>query len=193
MHRIVTKNPHFWKLCARWVLKNLTPEHKMKRIGSALSFLERYEKDGDEFLKHIVTGNETWVSHVTPASKQHSMQWRHTSSPTITKNSSRLLALAKSCAQYSGTVMEFCSLITVQMDKQSMPRCTATPYNAYTGLFKTNAEDYSAPGWFFSTTTPVRIRLGKQQPYCSNFVGIPRMPPRTVRTSRRATTICFCT
>jgi len=85
VHRIVTKNPHFWKLCARWVLKNLTPEHKMKRIGSALSFLERYEKDGDEFLTHIVTGDETWVSHVTPESKQQSMQWCHTSSPTKKK------------------------------------------------------------------------------------------------------------
>ena len=51
-------------------------------MGSALSFLERYEKDGDEFLTHIVTGDETWVSHVTPESKQQSMQWRHTSSPT---------------------------------------------------------------------------------------------------------------
>ena len=148
-------------------------------MGSALSFLElleRYEKDGDECLTHIVTGDETWVSHVTPESKQLSMQWRHASSPTK-KNSSRLSLLAKSCAQYSGTVMEFCSLITVQMDTQSMPRCTATPYNAYAGLFKTKAVDYSAPGWFFSTTTPVRIRLGEQQPYCSNFVGISWITP----------------
>ena len=157
--------------------KNLTQEHKTKRMGFALSFLERHEKDGGEFLTHIVTGDETWVSHVTTESKQQSMQWCHTSSPTKKKNSSRLSALAKSCARYSGTVMEFCSLITVQMDKQSMPRCTATPYNAYAGLFKTKAGDCSAPGWFFSTTTPVRIRLGKQQPYCSNFVGIRWITP----------------
>jgi len=92
--------------------------------------------------------------------------------PKKKKNSSRLSALAKSCARYSETVMEFCSLITAQMDKHSMSWCTATPYNAYAELFKTNAGDYSAPGWFFSTTKPVRTRLGKQQPYCSNFVGI---------------------
>jgi len=146
VHRIVTENLHFRKPCARWVPKNLTPEHKTKRMGPALSFLERYENDGYEFLTHIVTGDETQVYHVTPESKQQSMQWRHTSSPSQKKKKkSRHTALAKSCARYSGTVMEFCSLITVQMDKQTMPRCTATPYNAYAGLFKTNARDYSAP------------------------------------------------
>jgi len=85
VRRIVTESLHFRKLCARWVPKNLTPEHKTKHMGSALSFLERYEKDGDEFLTHIVTGDETWVSHVTPESKQQSMQWCHTSSPTKKK------------------------------------------------------------------------------------------------------------
>ncbi|GBO05126.1 hypothetical protein AVEN_130696-1 [Araneus ventricosus] len=31
-------------------------------------------------LSRIVTGDETWVSHVTPESKQQSMEWRHTHS-----------------------------------------------------------------------------------------------------------------
>ena len=43
-------------------------------MGPALSFLERYENDGYEFLTHIVTGDETQVYHVTPESKQQSMQ-----------------------------------------------------------------------------------------------------------------------
>jgi hypothetical protein len=35
-------------------------------MASALTFLERYHKDGDEFLNHIVrvTGDETCVSFV---------------------------------------------------------------------------------------------------------------------------------
>jgi hypothetical protein len=37
------------------------------------------------FLSHVVTGDETWVSHATPESNQQSMEWRHTSSPTKTK------------------------------------------------------------------------------------------------------------
>jgi hypothetical protein len=57
VHRILAENLHFRKLCARWVPKNLTPEHKTKRIGSALFFLERYE-NGDQFLTQIVTGDE---------------------------------------------------------------------------------------------------------------------------------------
>ncbi|KAL1130159.1 hypothetical protein AAG570_013097 [Ranatra chinensis] len=34
---------------------------------------------GDAFLKSIVTGDETWVSHYTPENKRRSMQWKHTS------------------------------------------------------------------------------------------------------------------
>jgi hypothetical protein len=30
-------------------------------MGSALKFLTRYTQEGDEFLKSIVTGDETWV------------------------------------------------------------------------------------------------------------------------------------
>ncbi|GFX43885.1 uncharacterized protein TNCV_4111641 [Trichonephila clavipes] len=59
LHEIVTKHSLFKKLCARWVLKNLTPEHKIQRLGEALTFLQRYHDDGDEFLHRIVTGDET--------------------------------------------------------------------------------------------------------------------------------------
>jgi hypothetical protein len=63
----------------------LSEEHKTKRAGSALTFLTWYSKQDDEFLSHIVTGDETWVSYVTPESKQQSMEWRHTSSPKKTQ------------------------------------------------------------------------------------------------------------
>jgi hypothetical protein len=47
-----------------------------------VDFLERYHKDGDEFLNHIVqvTGDETWVSFVNAATKEQSKQWVHTHS-----------------------------------------------------------------------------------------------------------------
>jgi hypothetical protein len=46
--------------------------HKTQRIASALTFLERYHKDGDEFLNHIVqeTGDETCVSFVNIETKE---------------------------------------------------------------------------------------------------------------------------
>jgi hypothetical protein len=59
----------------------LTEEHKMKWKASALTFLTPYSEQGDDFLSHIITRDETWVSHVTPESKQQSMEWRNTSFP----------------------------------------------------------------------------------------------------------------
>ncbi|GFV12114.1 HTH_48 domain-containing protein [Trichonephila clavipes] len=79
LYEIVSERLNYRKLCSRWVPKMLTDEHKTKRLGSALSFLERYSKEGDDFLSHIVTGDETWVAYVTPESKQQSMEWRHSS------------------------------------------------------------------------------------------------------------------
>jgi hypothetical protein len=40
-------------------------------MASALTFLEQYHKDGDEFLSHIVgaTGDETWASFVNVETK----------------------------------------------------------------------------------------------------------------------------
>ncbi|GFX81577.1 mariner Mos1 transposase [Trichonephila clavipes] len=48
----------------------LTVEHKEKRFVILLGFLIRYEEEGDDMLSRIVTGHGTWVSHITPESKQ---------------------------------------------------------------------------------------------------------------------------
>ncbi|KAJ4444773.1 hypothetical protein ANN_06570 [Periplaneta americana] len=85
LHEIVTKHLLFKKVCARWVPKNLTPEHKMQCLGAALTFLQRYHDDGNEFLDRIVTGDETWISHFTLETKQQSMHWRQSGSPVRTK------------------------------------------------------------------------------------------------------------
>jgi hypothetical protein len=54
----------------------LTGAHKMQRMALALSFSERYHKDGDKFLNHIVrvTGDEAWVSFVNVEIKEQSKQ-----------------------------------------------------------------------------------------------------------------------
>lgn len=40
-------------------------------MGLALTFLNQYDIDSDEFFNyiHIVTGDETWISHNTPETK----------------------------------------------------------------------------------------------------------------------------
>jgi len=43
---------------------------RTKCMGSALKFHVRYAQEEGEFLDSIVTGDETWVFHHTPESKQ---------------------------------------------------------------------------------------------------------------------------
>ena len=46
-------------------------------MESALTFMQRYHDDGGQFLDLIITGDETWVTHITPETKQKSVLWRH--------------------------------------------------------------------------------------------------------------------
>jgi len=85
IHEAVTEKLGYRKLCALWVQKMSMDDHKTKRMGSTLKFLTRYTQEGDEFLDYIVTGDETWVFHHTPESKQQSLQWHHTHSPRTKK------------------------------------------------------------------------------------------------------------
>jgi hypothetical protein len=48
---------------------------------SGLTLLERCHKNGDGFLNHIVTSDETWVSFVNIEPKEQSNQWMHAQSP----------------------------------------------------------------------------------------------------------------
>jgi len=63
----------------------LAEEHKKQRVACALTFIMRYQKEGDGVLSHIVTGDKTWVSHIAPESKQQSLHWKHTGSPKSKK------------------------------------------------------------------------------------------------------------
>jgi len=58
----------------------LTEDHKSQRIVTSREFLNRYADEGEAFLDSIVTGDETWVYHFTPESKQQSLEWRHSRS-----------------------------------------------------------------------------------------------------------------
>lgn len=69
---IESERLQYCKLCARWVLKMLTDHHKTRRMGGALTFLQRYHDDGEEFLNKIVTGDETWVHFETEETKEQS-------------------------------------------------------------------------------------------------------------------------
>jgi hypothetical protein len=70
------------KIYARWVLWMPTEEHKRKCMGAALMFLEHCHQEGDKFLDHIiVTGDETWGSHIVPENKCQCVVWHCFYSP----------------------------------------------------------------------------------------------------------------
>jgi hypothetical protein len=48
----------------------LTEKHKSKHMGAVLTFLVHYHQEGDNFSYQIVTGDETWVSHIIPESER---------------------------------------------------------------------------------------------------------------------------
>ena len=58
-HTIVTEVLKYHKLCARWVPRILTDEHKMNRVQISTAFLARYNDEGEDFPTRIVTGDET--------------------------------------------------------------------------------------------------------------------------------------
>jgi len=67
-------------------------------MGSALTFLQRYWEDGDEFLDRIVTSDETWVQFVNAETKEQSKQGMHTHSPNKPKKFKQTLSNKKMMA-----------------------------------------------------------------------------------------------
>jgi hypothetical protein len=68
------------KLSANWVPRLLSPEHRDRRLVAVTQFLQRYEREGAEFLDSVVTCDETWVHYFTPESKRASKPCKHTHS-----------------------------------------------------------------------------------------------------------------
>ena len=50
---------------------------KAERVRITRELLERFETEGEDFLKKIITGDETWVHHYDPENKRQSMEYRH--------------------------------------------------------------------------------------------------------------------
>lgn len=91
-YSILTEELGYRKVCARWVPRLLTAEQKLNRLQVCERLLARFREEGDPFLTHIITCDETWVHHYTPESKQASMEWRKKGEPGPVKAKSRLSA-----------------------------------------------------------------------------------------------------
>ena len=74
----------------------LSDEMKAERVRISRELLERFEKESEDFLKEIITGDETWVHHYDPKNKRQSMEYCHKESPQP-KNSKHRPRLERSC------------------------------------------------------------------------------------------------
>jgi len=76
VHQILTEELAIKKLCAKFVPKNLTIEQKDNQMDVCLHLLERIQSDRN-FLKNVITGEETWIFEYDPETKRQSMEWHH--------------------------------------------------------------------------------------------------------------------
>ena len=63
------------KVCARWVPRSLTTEHRRLRKAICSELLEHFDAEGEAFLSRIITGDETWAHHYEPEMKRQSVEW----------------------------------------------------------------------------------------------------------------------
>lgn len=75
IHNILHDHLNLSKVSARWVPRMLTALQKQVRVECAKEFLELCGDDSSKIFDRLVTGDETWVHHYDPESKQESMQW----------------------------------------------------------------------------------------------------------------------
>ena len=73
------------KICAHWVPRLLTEDHKVQRKAITSEMRQRYRDEEDDFLLNIATGDKSWFQHFDPATKRQSMEWHHLDSPTKKK------------------------------------------------------------------------------------------------------------
>jgi hypothetical protein len=68
------------RVVAKFVAKLLSQEQQQLHLEVAWDMLECANGD-PEFLKTVITGNETWMYGYDPETKVKSSHWKHSSSP----------------------------------------------------------------------------------------------------------------
>ena len=77
LYNIVHNDLGYWKVCSRWVPRQLSNDHMCTWQTISQEHLDCHAREGNAFLHRIVTGDESWVCHYGPESKRQSMQWKH--------------------------------------------------------------------------------------------------------------------
>ena len=80
VHSILTEDLNLRRASAKFVPKLLTEQQKELRKEISEDMLDLVNHD-PEFIKTIITGDETWVYGYDPETKFQSSQWKHPESP----------------------------------------------------------------------------------------------------------------
>jgi len=70
VNNILTKVLGYRKVCAKWVPHSLTMEQKHTRARLSRQHLKLFRKNKVDFVRRLITMDETWVYHHDPQSKQ---------------------------------------------------------------------------------------------------------------------------
>ncbi len=76
IYTALTEHLTMSKVCACWVLRQLTEDNQTLRMGWALEFLTQFHMKGNELIERIVTGDESWIQFWTPETKAQSKVWK---------------------------------------------------------------------------------------------------------------------
>ena len=159
---------------------------------SALKILTRYAQEGDEFLDSIVTGEETWVFHHTPESKQQSLQWRHTHSPRTKKfkisNSVKIIMASVLWDRKGILLVDFMPPGTTINAAEYCDTLTQ-----HRRAIQNESAECCHVACACSTTTRCPIPCTSTLRFRKNSSGIYWTIRRSVRTSRPAISTCFFT
>ena len=75
IHTIIHENLTMRRLCARRIPKMLSECQKDQRMESCRRFVQRFEREGEDFPSRITT-DQTWISLYEPESKEQSTMWK---------------------------------------------------------------------------------------------------------------------
>ena len=85
VHSILTEDLNLRRMSAKFFPKLLTEQQKELRKEISEDMLDLANHD-PEFIKTIITGDETWVHGYDPETKFQSSQWKHPESPRPKKS-----------------------------------------------------------------------------------------------------------
>ena len=62
-------------VCARWMSRMCSEVLRRNRVECWMRFVRLFEREGEAFLRRIVTVDETWISLDTNQKKEQSTIW----------------------------------------------------------------------------------------------------------------------